>query len=253
MAESNLMDPVVDSTQQEFNDTQNSLTSFENDNGDSNDQDSNMNSNHQDNMNSNNQESLINSYDQENGNPNSENDQSFDDNGRSSFRYSFFKIIFINKALFYYCYIYIYINICFNREFGDNNSQFDNNYGSVEYRNGSNWNNSKGSNDAGRFGGFGNNIPKGSSNYRGNGSYGDFNSPTNGGYKHQRSRWSSENADENWNGASQDLSPNMMNGPPPISQGGPQFGENQIPFNDQDSNGQPGGPPTNQLPSLLQV
>lgn len=44
-----------------------------------------------------------------------------------------------------------------------------------------------------------------------------------------------------------------MNGPPPISQGGPQFGENQASFNEQDNNGQPGGPPTNQLPSLLQV
>lgn len=45
-----------------------------------------------------------------------------------------------------------------------------------------------------------------------------------------------------------------MNGPPPITQGGPQFGENQVPpFNEQDGNGQPGGPPTNQLPSLLQV
>lgn len=45
-----------------------------------------------------------------------------------------------------------------------------------------------------------------------------------------------------------------MNGPPPISQGGTQFGENQIPqFNEQDNNVQPGGPPSNQLPSLLQV
>lgn len=85
MADSNLMDPIVDSTQQEFNDTQNSMTSFENDNVDSNDQDSNMNSNRQDNMNSNDDE--YNSYDQENGHPNSENEQSFDDNGRGSFRY----------------------------------------------------------------------------------------------------------------------------------------------------------------------
>lgn len=84
MADSNLMDPIVDSTQQEFNDTQNSMTSFEND---SNDQDSNMNSNRQDNMNSNNHESMNNSYDQENGLPNSENEQSFDENGRGSFRY----------------------------------------------------------------------------------------------------------------------------------------------------------------------
>lgn len=47
----------------------------------------------------------------------------------------------------------------------------------------------------------------------------------------------------------------MMNGPPPTSQGGQQFGENQVPppFNEQDGNGQSGGPPTNQLPSLLQV
>lgn len=46
----------------------------------------------------------------------------------------------------------------------------------------------------------------------------------------------------------------MINGPPPISQGSTQFGENQIPpFNEQDSNMQPGGPPSNQLPSLLQV
>lgn len=88
MADSNLMDPVVDSVQQEFNDTQNSMTSFENDNVDSNDQDSNMNSNRQDNMNSNTRESMNNSYEQENGHLNSENDQSFDDNGRSSFRYS---------------------------------------------------------------------------------------------------------------------------------------------------------------------
>lgn len=84
MADSNLMDPIVDSTQQEFNDTQNSMTSFEND---SNDQDSNMNSNRQDNMNSNNHESMNNSYDQENGLPNSENEQPFDENGRGSFRY----------------------------------------------------------------------------------------------------------------------------------------------------------------------
>lgn len=222
MADSNLMDPIVDSTQQEFNDTQNSMTSFENDNIDSNDQDSNMNSNRQDNMNSNNHESMNNSYDHENGHLNSENEQSFDDNGRGSFR-----------------------------EFGD--GQFDNNYGSSEYRSGSNWNNSKGNNDSGRFGGFGNNNPKGS-NYRGGGSYG-FNSPTNGGgFKPQRSRWSSENADENWNAAPQDSSPNMINGPPPISQGGPQFGETQVPsFNEQDGNIQPGGPPTNQLPSLLQM
>jgi len=87
MADSNLMDPIVDSTQQEFNDAQNSMTSFENDNVDSNDQDSNMNSNRQDNMNSSNHESMNNSYDQENGHPNSENEQSFDDNGRGSFRY----------------------------------------------------------------------------------------------------------------------------------------------------------------------
>lgn len=85
MADSNLMDPIVDSTQQEFNDTQNSMTSFENDNVDSNDQDSNMNSNRQDNMNSNDDD--YNSYDQENRHPNSENEQSFDDNGRGSFRY----------------------------------------------------------------------------------------------------------------------------------------------------------------------
>jgi len=105
----------------------------------------------------------------------------------------------------------------------------------------------------GRFGGFGNNNPKGS-NYRGGGSYG-FNSPTNGGgFKPQRNRWSSENADENWNAAPQDSSPNMINGPPPISQGGPQFGETHVPsFNEQDGNIQPGGLPTNQLPSLLQV
>lgn len=46
----------------------------------------------------------------------------------------------------------------------------------------------------------------------------------------------------------------MINGPPPISQGGPQFGESQVPsFNEQDGNIQSGGPPTNQLPSLLQV
>lgn len=46
----------------------------------------------------------------------------------------------------------------------------------------------------------------------------------------------------------------MINGPPPISQRGPQFGENQLPpFNEQDGNAHPGGPPTNQLPSLLQV
>lgn len=46
----------------------------------------------------------------------------------------------------------------------------------------------------------------------------------------------------------------MMNGPPPTSQGGQQFGENQgLPFNEHDGNGQSGGPPTNQLPSLLQV
>lgn len=46
----------------------------------------------------------------------------------------------------------------------------------------------------------------------------------------------------------------MINGPPPISQGGPQFGENQVPpFNEQDNNIQSGGLPTNQLPSLLQV
>lgn len=83
MDESSLMDPIVDSTQQEFNDTQNSMTSFENDNVDSNDQDSNMNSNQQDNMNSNNHES----FDQENGHSNIENEQSFDDNGRGSFRY----------------------------------------------------------------------------------------------------------------------------------------------------------------------
>lgn len=85
MAESNLMDPM--DSAQEFNDTQNSTTSFENDNVDSNDQDSNMNSNRQDNMNSNNHESINNSYDMENGHPNSDNEQSFDDNGRSSFRY----------------------------------------------------------------------------------------------------------------------------------------------------------------------
>lgn len=87
MADSHLMDPVMDSAQQEFNDTQNSMTSFENDNVDSNDQDSNMNSNRQDNMNSNNHESMDDSYDQENGHPNDENEQSFDDNGRDSFRY----------------------------------------------------------------------------------------------------------------------------------------------------------------------
>lgn len=86
MAESNLMDPIVDSTQQEINDTQNSMTSFENENVDSNDQDSNMNSNRQDNMNSNNHESINNQYDQDNSLLNSENEQSFDDNGRSSFR-----------------------------------------------------------------------------------------------------------------------------------------------------------------------
>ncbi|XP_015374118.1 PREDICTED: transcription elongation regulator 1 isoform X1 [Diuraphis noxia] len=225
MADSNLMDPIVDSTQQEFNDAQNSMTSFENDNVDSNDQDSNMNSNRQDNMNSNNHESMNNSYDEEeNGHPNSENEQSFDDNGRGSFR-----------------------------EFGDGNGQFDNNYGSSEYRSESNWNNGKGSNETGRFGGFGNNNPKGSSNYRGGSSYG-FNSPTNGGFKPQRSRWSSESADDNWNGVPQDSSPNMMNGPPPISQGGPQFGDSQAPsFNEQDRNGQSGGPPANQLPSLLQM
>lgn len=143
----------------------------------------------------------------------------------------------------------------FNRDFGDGNNQFDNSYGSSEYRSGPNWNNSKGNNDSGRFGGFaGNNNPKGS-NYRGGGQYG-FNSPTNGGgFKPQRSRWSSENPDENWNGVAQDSSPNMINGPPPISQGGPQFGETQVPaFNEQEGNIiQPGGPPTNQLPSLLQV
>lgn len=45
----------------------------------------------------------------------------------------------------------------------------------------------------------------------------------------------------------------MMNGPPP-TQGGTQFGENQVlPFNEQEGNVQPGGPPSNQLPSLLQV
>lgn len=45
-----------------------------------------------------------------------------------------------------------------------------------------------------------------------------------------------------------------MNGPPPISHGGSQFDESQVPpFNEQDGNGQSGGPPTNQLPSLLQV
>lgn len=45
----------------------------------------------------------------------------------------------------------------------------------------------------------------------------------------------------------------MINGPPP-TQGGSQFGENQVPpFNEQESSGQPGGPPSNQLPSLLQV
>lgn len=87
MADANLMDPIVDSTQQEFNDAQNSMTSFENENVDSNDQDSNMNSNRQDNMNSNSHESLNNSYDQDNGHPNSENEQSFDDNDRGSYRY----------------------------------------------------------------------------------------------------------------------------------------------------------------------
>lgn len=143
------------------------------------------------------------------------------------------------------------INLYFNREFGDSNGQFDDNYGSSEYKSGSNWNNGKGNNDSGRFG-FGNNNPKGSSNYRSGSSYG-FNSPTNGNFKPQRSRWSSENADDNWNGDSQDSPPNM-NGPPPISQGVSQFGENQVPsFNDQAGNGQSGGPPTNQLPSLLQV
>lgn len=153
------------------------------------------------------------------------------------------------------CIISIYIKslniyILFYREFRDENGQFDNNYGSSEYRNGSNWNNSKGNNDGGRFSGF--NNPKGSSNYRGGSSY-DFNSSPNGGFKHQRSRWSSENTDESWNGTSQDPS-NMINGPPPISQGGTPFGENQIPqFNEQDNNIQPGGPPSNQLPSLLQV
>ncbi|VVC37261.1 Hypothetical protein CINCED_3A007955 [Cinara cedri] len=214
------MDPIVDSTRQEFNDNQNSMTSFENENIDSNDQDSNMNSNRQDNMNSNNHDP----FDQENGHSNIENEQSFDDNGRGSFR-----------------------------DFGDGNGQFDNNFVSSEYRSGSNWTNNKGSNDAGRFGGFSNNNPKGSSNYRGGGSYG-FNSPTNGGFKPQRSRWSSENADENWNVAPQDSSPNMMNGPPPTSQGVQQFGENQAsPFNEQDGTGQSSAPPTNQLPSLLQM
>lgn len=146
----------------------------------------------------------------------------------------------------------IYKCMLFNREFGDGNGHFDNNYGSSEYRGGSNWN-GKGSNDPGRFGGFSNNNPKGSANYRGGNSYG-FNSPTNGGFKAQRSRWSSENVDENWNGGPQDSSPSMINGPPPISQGGPQFGENQAPpFNDQDENVQPNSLSTNQLPSLLQV
>jgi len=91
------------------------------------------------------------------------------------------------------------------------------------------------------------------SNYRGGGSSYGFNSPTNGGgFKHQRSRWSSDNTDENWNGPPQD-SPSMV-GPPPISHGGPQFGESQVSsFNEQDGNIQPGGLPANQLPSLLQV
>lgn len=94
MADSNLMDPIADSSQQEFNDNQTSMTSFENDNVDSNDQDSNMNSNRQDNMNSNNHESINNSYDKENGHPpHSENDQSFEDNGRSSFRYLYFLFV----------------------------------------------------------------------------------------------------------------------------------------------------------------
>jgi hypothetical protein len=159
----------------------------------------------------------------------------------------------IFNLYFIYLIILYFYNLHFNREFGDGNGQFDSNYGSSEYRGEPNWNNGKGNNEAGRFGGFGNNNPKGSSNYRGSGSYG-FNSPTNGSFKPQRSRWSSENSDENWNGVPQESSPNIMNGPPPISQGGPQFGESQVPpFNEQDRNGQAGGPPTNQLPSLLQV
>lgn len=94
MGDINLMDPIVDSTQQELNDAQNSMTSFENDNVDSNDQDSNMNSNRQDNMNSNSHEAVNNTYDQENVHPNSENDQSFDDNGRGPFRYVYFYIVY---------------------------------------------------------------------------------------------------------------------------------------------------------------
>jgi hypothetical protein len=247
-----LMDPIVDSTQQEFNDAQNSMTSFENDNVDSNDQDSNMNSNRQDNMNSNSHEAVNNSYDQENVHPNSENEQSFDDNGRGPFRYGYFLFCLLIQCIIIIVSIDIFLFL-FIREFRDGNGQFDNNYGSSEYRNGSNWNNGKGSNDAGRFGGFGSNNMKGTSNYRsGSSSYG-FNSPTNGGFKPQRSRWSSENQDENWSGAPQDSSPNVMNGPPP-TQGGPQFGENQVPpFNEQESSGQLGAPLSNQLPSLLQV
>ncbi|XP_050430254.1 transcription elongation regulator 1 [Adelges cooleyi] len=202
MADSNLMDPEVDSTQQEFSNAQNSVDPFENENMDSNDQDSNMNSNHQDNMNSEDVDSMDNSYNQENGHQFNENE------GRTSFR-----------------------------DFDDENGQFGSNKETSDpkFRGPSNWNSGRGNNDNGRFRG---------------GDTGDFNSQ-NGNFKPQRSRWS-ENADENWNGSSQEKSPSMMNGP--NSQGGPQFG-GQVPpiFNGQDPNGQIGAPPANQLPSLLQM
>lgn len=132
-----------------------------------------------------------------------------------------------------------------NENFGDGNSRFDNNYGS-NYRSEFNWDNS-GGNKGGRFGGFDNNN-QGSSNLLG------FNSFTNRGFKSQRSRQCNENIDKNWNKVPQDSSPNMMNGPLPVSQRVLKFGKNQLPsFNEQNGIAYPGGPPTNKLPSLFQV
>ncbi|XP_050536238.1 transcription elongation regulator 1 [Daktulosphaira vitifoliae] len=204
MANLNLMDSVVDSTQQEYSESHNDMVSL-NDNMDSNDQDSNMNSDQQDDMNSENYESIDNMYNHENRLSYSEHADidKLNDQDRKSYRH-----------------------------LEDDKEHFDNNLNPSDpsFKGPSSWNSDKGNNDGGRF--------------RNNDSY-EYNSP-NSNFK-QKSRWSSENADENWNGSSHDTSP-IMNGSS-NSQGVPQFG-GQV--NGQDPS-QPGCPQSNQLPSLLQM
>jgi len=139
----------------------------------------------------------------------------------------------------------MYTYIFLNEKFVDGNNRFDNNCGS-DYRSESNWNNSEGYR-SGRFEGFDNNN-QGSSNHRG------FNSFTNRGFKSKRKRWCIENTNENWNKVPQDSSPNIINGPLPISLQCLKIGRNQLhPFNEQNGYAHPSGPPTYQSPSLCQV